>query len=87
MIDEKIRIIKELIVDMSEHYFHVRKESDSAGTHFVAYLVEGDVDLKNFRARLRTLRLDKKTLIVLKDEDFIKAKIKEDNETLYANLQ
>ena len=87
MIDEKIRIIKELVVDMSEHYFHVRKESDSAGAHFVAYLVEGDVDLKNFRARLRTLKLDKKTLIVIKDEDFIKAKIKEDNETLYANLQ
>ena len=76
--------IRSIIVDMSENCFHVRTEADCAGQHYVAYLTENDVDIVKFRERLKLISdngrsLDKKTLIIIKDENFIKELIRQDD--------
>ena len=70
--------IRSIIVDISKECFHVRQESDSAGVHYVAYLIEGDVDLFEFRSRLKKVNLDKKTLIIFKNEYSILSMIESD---------
>ena len=78
MSDKKeIDEIKKAIVANTDECFHVSFDSDGAGNHYTIYLVRGGVDMGKLQSELINLKLSKRYIVILCNDDLIKYKIKD----------
>jgi hypothetical protein len=80
MIPQKVKdieLLRSISIDHSDECFHVEHSSDSAGSHYVLYLVEGTVDIDLLMKTLSKTGI-RRTVIILSDKQTIQYKINEE---------
>ena len=69
-----IESLRTLAIEHSEECFHVASESDSGGSHYVLYLVEGSVQVSKVMKAIELSKI-RRCILILTDAQFVKQKI------------